>query len=226
MPVVEELKRIVGKLTGIGRPAARELGRLARPPAPQLFRFGDDGETPNNHLPLVVYRRALKLDEAFDPAAVFEDTFARHGWRKSWRDGIYEFRHFHTATHEVLGIARGRVTVEFGGSRGREITLQAGDAVVLPAGTGHRRVKATDDLLVVGAYPTTGRYDEPRPAEADHAAAVASIAKVKLPRRDPVYGPEGPLLELWKNPPMRRRQANGARRAKVRAARRKAAKRA
>ncbi|MBL6615795.1 MAG: hypothetical protein ISP45_17420 [Reyranella sp.] len=50
MPVVEELKRIVEKLTGIGRPARRELGRLARPPAPQLFRFRDDGETPNNPL--------------------------------------------------------------------------------------------------------------------------------------------------------------------------------
>jgi len=226
MPVVEELKRIVEKLTGIGRPSRRELGRLARPPAPQLFRFRDDGETPNNHLPLVVYRRALKLDEAFDPAAVFEDTFARHGWGKSWRDGIYDFLHFHTATHEVLGVARGRVTVEFGGSSGREITLHAGDAVVLPAGTGHRQIKASDDLLVVGAYPAAGRYDQPRPAEADHAAALASIARVKLPRRDPVYGTQGPLLELWKNPPMRRRQAIGARRAKVRAARRKRAARA
>jgi uncharacterized protein YjlB len=192
MPVVEELKRIVEKLTGIGRPPRRELGRLARPPAPQLFRFRDDGETPNNPLPLVVYRRALRLDEAFDPAAIFEETFARHGWRKSWRDGIYDFRHFHTATHEVLG-----------------------NAVVLPAGTGHRRIKASADLLVVGAYPAAGRYDQPRPAEVDHAAAVASIAKVKLPRRDPVYGAQGPLLELWKNPPMRRR-----------AARRKRAKRA
>ena len=97
---------------------------------------------------------------------------------------------------------------------------------MLPAGTGHRRIKASDDLLVVGAYPVAGRYDEPRPAEADHAAAVASIARVKLPRRDPVYGVKGPLLELWKNPPMRRRQANGGRRAKVRAARRKRAGRA
>src|SRR5262249_31432555 len=157
--------RIVEKLTGIGRPSRRELGRLARPPAPQLFRFRDDGETPNNHLPLVVYRRALKLDEAFDPAAVFEDTFARHGWGKSWRDGIYDCLHLHPAPHGVRGVARGRVTVESGGSSGREITLHAGDAVVLPAGTGHRRIKASDDLLVVGAYPAAGRYDQPRPAE-------------------------------------------------------------
>lgn len=47
MPFVEELKRIVEKLTGIGRPRRRELARLARPRAPQLFRFRDDGQPPS-----------------------------------------------------------------------------------------------------------------------------------------------------------------------------------
>jgi len=227
MPVVEELKRIVEKLTGIGRPRRRALARLARPRVPQLFRFRDDGETPNSRLPLVVYRDALELDEAFDPAAVFEETFARHGWREAWRDGIYDFLHFHSATHEVLGIARGKVTIEFGGRRGRTVTLHAGDVAVLPAGTGHRRVSASDDLLVVGAYPARGRYDEPRPEEIDYEAAVASIAKVKLPRQDPVYGATGPLIGVWRRPvPAGRRQANGGRRTKARTARRGRAKRA
>lgn len=227
MPVVEELKRIVEKLTGIGRPRRRELARLARPRAPQLFRFRDDGETPNSRLPLVVYRAALQLDEAFDPAAVFEETFARHGWREAWRDGIYDFLHFHSATHEVLGFARGRVTIEFGGRRGRTLTLNAGDVAVLPAGIGHRRISGTDDLLVVGAYPASGRYDEPRPDEIDHAAAVASIAKVRLPRQDPVYGVTGPLVEVWRKPaPVRRRRAGGRRRAKARSNRRRSVARA
>jgi uncharacterized protein YjlB len=226
MPVVEELKRIVEKLTGLGRPRRRALARLARPRMPQLFRFRDDGETPNSRLPLVVYRGALELDEAFDPAAVFEETFARHGWREAWRNGIYDFLHFHSATHEVLGFARGKVTIEFGGRRGRTITLHAGDVAVLPAGTGHRRVSASDDLLVVGAYPARGRYDEPRPEEIDHEAAVASIAKVKLPRQDPVYGATGPLIGVWHKPVAAgRRQANGHRRAKARTARRRRAKR-
>jgi uncharacterized protein YjlB len=227
MPVVEDLKRLVEKLTGLGRPRRRALARLAQPRMPQLFRFRDDGETPNSRLPLVVYRGALKLDEAFDPAAVFEETFARHGWRQSWRDGIYDFLHFHSATHEVLGFARGKVTIEFGGRRGRTLTLHAGDVAVLPAGIGHRRVTASDDLLVVGAYPAGGKYDEPRPEETDYAAALAAIAKVKLPRKDPVYGAGGPLIELWRKPaPVRRRQANGARRAKARTARRSRARRA
>jgi len=226
MPVVEELKRIVEKLTGIGRPRRRELARLTRPRAPQLFRFRDDGETPNSRLPLVVYRGALQLDEAYDPAAVFEQTFARHGWREAWRDGIYDFLHFHSATHEVLGFARGKVTIEFGGRRGRTVTLNAGDVAILPAGTGHRRVSASDDLLVVGAYPARGRYDEPRPEEIDYEAAVASIAKVKLPRQDPVYGAAGPLIGVWRRPVAAgRRQGNGGRRTKARTARRRRAKR-
>lgn len=221
MPVVEELKRIVEKLTGIGRPAKGKAERLVRPRKPELFRFDDDGATPNNpRLPMVVYRGSVRLDRRYDPAAVFEDTFAWHGWRESWRDGVYDFLHFHTATHEVLGIARGRVTIQFGGAKGRNLTLAAGDVVVLPAGTGHRRIRASRDLLVVGAYPAGGSYDEPQPEEVDHAEAVASIAKVKLPRQDPVYGAEGALIRLWTKPVRaRQRQVVRARRAKGRSSR-------
>jgi uncharacterized protein YjlB len=215
MPVVEELKRIVEKLTGIGRPARSKVERLAQLRRPEPYRFRDDGRTPNNpRLPLVLYRDAVRLDRGYDPAAVFEVTFARHGWRDSWRDGVYDFLHFHSATHEVLGIARGRVTVRFGGAKGRALTLVAGDVAVLPAGTGHRRIRASADLLVVGAYPAGGRYDEPRPDEADPAAARASIAKVKLPRQDPVYGADGPLIALWTKPapaPARSRRKPSAR---------------
>ncbi len=216
MPVVEKLKRIVETLTGIGRPSAREIARLARPRRPELMRLRDDGETPNNpHCPLVVYRQAVRLDRPYDPAAVFEEIFARHGWRDSWRDGIYDFLHFHTGTHEVLGIARGKATVQFGGAKGRSLTLLVGDVVVLPAGTGHRRIRASRDLLVVGAYPPGGRYDEPRPDEVDPAEARASIAKVPSPRQDPVYGGEGRLPALWKKPlTPRQRQIARARRAK------------
>lgn len=165
----------------------------------EAFRFADDGETPNNpRLPLLVYRAALPLDGERDPAVPFERTFAAHGWADGWRNGIYPFLHFHTATHEVLGIARGQATVEFGGAQGRTVTVEAGDVVVLPAGTGHRRVSASGDLMVVGAYPANGAFDQKRPGEVDHARAVASVAKVPLPEMDPVQGRTGPLLTLWK----------------------------
>ena len=85
----------------------------------QTFRFEDDGETPNNpRLSLLVYRAAFSLEREKDPALPFERAFAANGWGDGWRNGIYPFLHFHTGTHEVLGIARGRATVEFGGTKG------------------------------------------------------------------------------------------------------------
>jgi len=165
----------------------------------QTFRFEDDGETPNHpRLPMLVYHRAIALDGERDPAVPFERAFARHGWVGGWRNGIHAFRHFHTSAHEVLGIARGRATVEFGGAGGQTLSVEAGDVVVLPAGTGHRRVSSSGDLLVVGAYPRGSRVDQQRPGEIDHAQALAAIATVAVPPMDPVLGATGPLVALWK----------------------------
>jgi uncharacterized protein YjlB len=167
-------------------------------PDVQAFRFDDDGETPNNpRLPLVVYRAAVNLAGAQDPAAPFERAFAKHGWSDGWRNGIHPFLHFHTATHEVLGIARGRATVQFGGAKGQVLTVEAGDVVILPAGTGHRRIAASGDLLVVGAYPRNASFDQKRPGQVDHEKAVSAVALVPLPEMDPVHGHEGPLMTLW-----------------------------
>jgi uncharacterized protein YjlB len=220
MPVAERLKRVVEKLTGIGRPSRREAGQLVVPRAPQLVRLRADGGAPNNpKLPLVIYRHAVRFDRRHDPAAVLEQLFANHGWRHAWRDGIYPFLRFHTGTHEVLGLARGHVTIQFGGPHGPKVALQMGDVAVLPAGTGHRRLRASRDLLVVGAYPEGGQYDEPRPEEVDLAQARKSIAAVPRPDRDPVYGAAGPLIALWR-PALtpRQRQVARARRSRRRAA--------
>lgn len=199
MPVVEDLKHITEVATGLGRPDWVDIVTSSR--KPQLFSFRDDGETPNNpHLPLVHYRSAVRLDPAFDPAATFEVLFKHYGWTGAWRDGVYDFNHFHTRTHEVLGVARGTVRVRFGGAQGRTLALKAGDVVVLPAGTGHRLISGSRDLLVVGAYPDNGgKYNEPKPDDVDAKRARADIAKVKLPKRDPVYGAKAGLHLVWKN---------------------------
>ena len=158
-----------------------------------------DGIVPNNpKLPFILYRGPVSLADDRDPAAVFEELFARNGWRDSWRNGIYDYVHYHSRTHEVLGVARGHARVRFGGERGRKLHLKAGDVVVLPAGTGHQRLAASKDLLVVGAYPPFGSYDECRACAADHDRALTTISKVALPRKDPVYGHGGPLTRLWR----------------------------
>jgi len=197
---LEQAKHVAEHITGIGRPHDDELSSLVRQRKLHTLRFRDDGATPNNpYWPLLIYRSPVVLRPGLDPAAILEDVFALNGWEDSWRNGVYEHLHFHTKTHEVLGIARGWVRVQFGGARGKVIKLKAGDVVVLPAGTGHRRISASTDLLVVGAYPNSGGdYDEPRPEEADATVARADIAKVGLPANDPVYGREGPLFREWR----------------------------
>jgi len=199
MPLTEQIKKVAETVTGIGRPSVDDLAELVNRRTPRLYRFEDDGKTPNNpRLPLVHYHDVLRCRRGLDPAALCEELFAAHGWKDSWRNGIYEFLHFHTSAHEVLGIARGEARAQFGGDKGKTLTLQAGDVVVLPAGTGHRRISASNDLLVVGAYPAGVHYDQARPGEVDHRQAQQRIAKVPPPQQDPVYGAQGPLIDAWR----------------------------
>jgi uncharacterized protein YjlB len=198
MPAMETLKKITEKATGWARPAPDDLRRLVRARKPQTLRFRDDGIIPNHpRWPLVLYRGAVHVDDGLDPAAVFEDLFQASGWGDSWRDGIYDYVHYHSRIHEVLGIARGSGKVQFGGLKGRAIAVKAGDVAILPAGTGHQCLSASDDFLVIGAYPPTGTYDECTKSE-DRQAALKTIPRVGRPRKDPVYGSKGPLLKVWR----------------------------
>ena len=164
---------------------------------PQEWRFADDGRIPNNPLPLLVYVQALDLAGESDPAAAFETRFHANGWGRDWRNGIYDYVHYHAMIHEVLGVARGHARVRFGGDNGTVLDLRAGDVAVLPAGTGHQRLAASDDFLAVGAYPPTGEYDECRGGAEDHARALRTIRQVALPDTDPLYGARGPMRNLW-----------------------------
>lgn len=166
--------------------------------APATWRFADDGLVPNHPaLPLVIYRGAIPVLAERDPAALFEATFARNNWTRSWRNGIYPFVHYHSMCHEVLGIARGAARVRFGGASGVDLDVNVGDVAILPAGTGHQRLAASHDLLVVGAYPPQGTYDLCRATPQDHARARLTIPQVARPPTDPLYGADGPLMRLW-----------------------------
>jgi uncharacterized protein YjlB len=175
------------------------MATLTRTSEPLALMFKDDGSIPNNpSLALLVYRGAVDLSGTPDPEQVIEQTFARHGWGDMWRNGIFNYVHYHSMIHEALGVARGRAKVRFGGAAGRLIELAAGDVAVLPAGTGHHCLWASPKLCVIGAYPGSGTYDLCRGSKAEHARALASIPKVPLPDSDPVHGKDGPLRQLWR----------------------------
>jgi uncharacterized protein YjlB len=161
------------------------------------FVFQDDGVIPNNRLPLIVRRGAIP-PAASDPAKAFEATFAKNGWTGSWRGSIFDYHHYHSTAHEVLGIASGSATVRFGGEGGETVGLTAGDVVVIPAGVGHALINEGGDLLVVGAYADGRDWDIVRADQGQvDAAARARAAQVPLPDADPVDGPTGPLTKLW-----------------------------
>jgi uncharacterized protein YjlB len=198
MTALETIRTFAETATGVGRPKRDDLRSLVRVRSGLTLRFKDDGIVPNHpRWPLIVYRSAVRLREDLDPAAILEELFRKNGWGRSWRDGIYDYVHYHSRIHEVLGIARGTVTVEFGGSHGSKLKLKPGDVAILPAGTGHRCVGASSDLLVVGAYPPSGTYDECTTSE-DHKQAVKTVRRVPRPRRDPIYGTRGRLVSAWK----------------------------
>jgi uncharacterized protein YjlB len=196
VPIKDQAKNYVRKLVENRPPPAAARGMVRQCKA-KAIRLSDDGIVPNNpRWPLILYRRALHFSAEFEPGTTIDSLFEANGWGRSWRDSIYDFVHYHSQVHEVLGVASGQAQVEFGGVRGRRLRLAAGDVAILPAGTGHRLIEASKDFLVVGAYPPTGTYDECTDTR-DRPKAVKRIARVTKPRRDPVYGSDGGLIGLW-----------------------------
>jgi uncharacterized protein YjlB len=156
---------------------------------------------PNNgHLPVILYRGVLDADthgkhDSDSLAEAFEAMFARHGWPPKWRDSIFDYHHFHSSAHEVLGIAAGAAAVIVGGPGGRVVHLDAGDVILLPAGTGHCLESSSGPLLVVGAYPPGQQWDIRREALTD--AERNAMEALPFPHSDPVLGAQGPLMENW-----------------------------
>ena len=163
---------------------------------PLAMVFQDDGLVPNNPMPFLVYRGAV--DAGRDPEAAIEQLFGSNGWGAMWRNGVYDFAHYHATVHEVLGVACGSARVQFGGERGRALEIAAGDVAILPAGTGHQCLSASGDFSVVGAYPPGPPMDLQRPTPENHAKALKTIPLVAIPATDPVMGKNGPLVRLWK----------------------------
>jgi uncharacterized protein YjlB len=167
--------------------------------APSALHIDENGTLPNNPaLPVLIYRKVL-APHAADKDRTFQQHFDASGWRGIWKNGLYDYHHFHSTSHEALGVARGAAAIQLGGEGGKVLRLEAGDLIVLPAGVAHRRVSSSENAVIVGAYPDGQQdYDLCR-GDGDRSAAVAAaIARVPLPTSDPFYGDDGPLLRQWR----------------------------
>ena len=103
---------------------------------PEQLHFHDDGIYPGSVLPVLLYRATITAD-AQDRASVFERTFAQNDWRNSWRNGVYSFAHYHSTSHEVLGVYDGIAKLRLGGEQGQTVEVRAGDVILIPQVSRH-----------------------------------------------------------------------------------------
>ncbi|MDU4435268.1 MAG: hypothetical protein E7I42_20560, partial [Pluralibacter gergoviae] len=95
----------------------RRLFSAAADAAAEHFMLTAHDWVPNNaRLPVLHYRQAIvRPDAGLDLASTMEQRFNRNGWPPQWRWGIYDFHHYHTEGHEVLGVFAGSAQVMLGG---------------------------------------------------------------------------------------------------------------
>jgi uncharacterized protein YjlB len=156
----------------------------------KAFQFGDAGWCPNNpKLPLLFYHAVSDEEPGEDLARWLETTFKANGWPPAWRYTIYDFPHYHSTSHEVIGVFQGRARIRFGDSAGEIVEAGPGDVVVIPAGVSHERVSQTNGFCCVGGYPEGFERDLIRKVDASaRPGADERIAKVPVPGTDPGAG--------------------------------------
>lgn len=153
---------------------------------PTKLFFEDDGKIPNSKFPLLVYRNAFR-ERNRAAAEWLERKFATNNWTNAWRNGIYSFHHYHSTSHEVLGIYSGTALLHLGGEQGEKVEVREGDIIIIPAGVGHKNL-GSENLGVVGAYPEGRSWDLNRGLEGERPRADQNIAALPVPSTDPLLG--------------------------------------
>lgn len=165
---------------------------------PLLYYFDDDGITPNNSLPVLIYKNVFSQIKE-DLAANLEKIFQQNNWTGNWRDIILDKDHYHSSSHEVLGISKGSVDLQLGGANGKQFLVSAGDVLILPAGVAHSSLSDRQDYEVIGGYPEGRSWDMIYCEPEKYQKAKIEIEKLPLPKTDPLFGAKGPLIDKWKS---------------------------
>ncbi len=155
----------------------------------RITYLDDDGIIPNSKYPVVFYHHDFDKEQSEKKKADWlEACFAKNQWLNAFRWRVYDYHHYHTNTHEVLGVYAGEALLQLGGENGKKISVIPGDVIILPAGTGHISLQHSPDFAVVGAYPNGTEPDlislsDPRPDRVRE-----KVDAVPVPEQDPLYG--------------------------------------
>jgi uncharacterized protein YjlB len=183
-----------GLALAIGGTVVRASGDT--PIQPETVLFKDDGVIPNSKYPLLLYRNVIATAGS-DPGSETQKLFAANNWTNSWKNGVYPFHHYHSTSHEVLGVYRGSASLRLGGEGGRTIEVKAGDVIVIPAGVGHKNLGSSADFGVVGAYPDGREWDLLTGKPGERPKADQNIAALPVPDKNPVYGIDAQIRIFW-----------------------------
>jgi uncharacterized protein YjlB len=160
------------------------------------YQVKDNGIFPNSLLPVLHYKGVLKLPAVFG-ALFVKQLFKKNNWSNSWKYGIFEYHHYHSITHEVLGICAGQTNLLLGGDDGTELHVKKGDVLIIPAGVAHKNLGKEQQVTCVGAYPNGMSYDINYGKVGERPQTDRNIRKVPRPDADPVFGNKGGINKYW-----------------------------
>lgn len=118
---------------------------------------------------------------------------------EDWKLQMYSTSHFHSTSHELLCISTGSARLCFGHEDNPSNitpTVSAGDVIVVPAGVAHRLLEDIEGgFEMVGSYPKGKSWDMCYGKKGEEKK-IKEIEKLGWWKRDPVFGDEGPALEV------------------------------
>jgi uncharacterized protein YjlB len=157
----------------------------------------DNGVFPNSKLPVIHYKNGIDIP-FFRPAHAVEKLFSENGWTNNWDAGIYTYHHYHSITHEAIGVYKGKAVILLGGENGKLIVIQKGDVLIIPAGVAHKNVGKEEDVMCVGGYPGGADFDMNYGQPGERPKTDKQIAALPVPESDPLMGVGEGVAETWK----------------------------
>lgn len=160
----------------------------------QISKWGHIPNTSIQSKPLLIYHGAFnaspsELKSQFESVGKVEPQ---------WVYGMFPQSHFHSTTHEVLGVVSGSARLCFGGEGNPdrfEPTVKNGDLMIVPAGVSHRLLDELESFKMVGAYPKDKEWDMCY-GKQEEEEKVKGVEKVNWFHQDPLFGADGPALHV------------------------------